>query len=139
MNTLNYKIFDAHMHTYGIFLDNYDSVLDYMDKYHVEKAIITTINKTKYYSNAKEDTKAVKANNGQKSNDIAKNRFQRFRDSIPKGQLSHDDVIQLHKKAPNRFYKFFWFNPMFKPEKNFIYSFCSKIGFFKWCLNQRCS
>ncbi|MEJ2276874.1 MAG: hypothetical protein P8Y70_03855 [Candidatus Lokiarchaeota archaeon] len=75
MNTLNYKIFDAHMHTYGIFLDNYDSVLDYMDKYHVEKAIITTINKTKYYSNAKEDTKAVKANNGQKSNDIAKNRF----------------------------------------------------------------
>ncbi len=36
---------------------------------------------------------------------------------LPKGQLSHDDVIDIAKRAPERFYKFFWFNPKLNPEE----------------------
>ena len=35
---------------------------------------------------------------------------------MPKGQLDHQDVIDISNKDPERFYKFFWFNPKIKPE-----------------------
>lgn len=30
---------------------------------------------------------------------------------LSKGQLSHQEVIDIANKAPERIYKFFWFNP----------------------------
>ena len=36
---------------------------------------------------------------------------------MPKDQLDHQDVIDLSNKDPERFYKFFWFNPKFDSEQ----------------------
>jgi hypothetical protein len=38
------------MHTYGTFLESGEDVLGYMDRFNVEKAIITTINRTKFHT-----------------------------------------------------------------------------------------
>ena len=40
-----------------------------------------------------------------------------FKESMLKGQLDHTDVKMVAKKAPERFYKFFWFNPKMDPEE----------------------
>jgi predicted TIM-barrel fold metal-dependent hydrolase len=40
-----------------------------------------------------------------------------FKESMLKGQLDHNDVKMVAKKAPERFYKFFWFNPKMDPEE----------------------
>ncbi|MFX1567443.1 MAG: amidohydrolase family protein [Promethearchaeota archaeon] len=101
----DFKIFDSHAHTYGVFLAPYKDVIEYMDHYNVEKAIITTINRVKYHSKQKEYA----------SDSKEEINFSKYLDEIqtlfPKGQLSHQDVIDIAKKAPERFYKFFWFNP----------------------------
>ena len=111
ISTNNFKIFDAHLHTYGIFLKPYEDVISYMDHYNVEKAIITTINRAKYHNKQKEYASTMDD----------KFKFTKYLDDIknliPKGQLSHQDVIDITNKAPDRFYKFFWFNPKLSPEE----------------------
>jgi len=82
-----------------------------MDRYNVEKAIITTINRTKYHNKQREI--ALNEDEDSKVTQFMDN----FRDSMPKGQLPHTDVIEIAKKAPERFYKFFWFNPKLDPGK----------------------
>ncbi len=77
-----------------------------MDKFNVEKAIITTINRTKFPSN----------NDTQKSNNLS-DVLDHFKKVMLKGQISHQDVIDIAKKAPDRFFKFFWFNPNISPEE----------------------
>jgi predicted TIM-barrel fold metal-dependent hydrolase len=97
-----YRIFDSHMHIDGLFLHPYKDILEYMDEYNVKKAMVTTINRAKYYKKEeqkdKEKTKVTKT-------------FERFKELMPKTQLSHKDVEKISKKAPDRIYKFFWFNP----------------------------
>ncbi len=107
----DFKIFDAHLHTYGMFLHPHEDILSYMNFYKVEKAILTTINRTKYHSKQKEY--ASNANQGENLSKYLND----FKNMMPKGQLSHQDVIDLANKAPDRFYKFFWFNPSLSPEK----------------------
>ncbi|MFX1376560.1 MAG: amidohydrolase family protein [Promethearchaeota archaeon] len=82
-----------------------------MDQYNVEKAIITTINRTRYYEKQKE-----LAFSNRESDKITKFMVN-FRESMDKGQLDHTDVKDIAKKAPDRFYKFFWFNPKLDPEE----------------------
>ncbi len=77
-----------------------------MDKYNVEKAIITTINRIKFSSN----------NDTQKSNNLS-DVLGHFRRVMLKGQISHQDVIDIANKAPDRFFKLFWFNPNVAPEE----------------------
>lgn len=36
---------------------------------------------------------------------------------MPKDQLDHQDVIDLSNQYPEKFYKFFWFNPKIVPEQ----------------------
>ena len=36
---------------------------------------------------------------------------------MPKDQLDHQDVIDLSNSYPEKFYKFFWFNPKIVPER----------------------
>ena len=106
MNTKNnFKIFDAHLHTYGVFLKPHENIISYMDHYNVEKAIITTINRAKYHDKQKEYASTIEKNDkfSEYLNDIKK--------LFPKGQLSHQDVIDIANKVPNRLYKMFWFNP----------------------------
>lgn len=105
MEIPNFKIIDAHMHTYGKFLDPDKNILDYMDRYNVEKAIITTIHRTKYQGSENSVNTENQINNSQL------NMFQRFKNILLKGQISHQDVIDIAKRAPDRIYKFFWFNP----------------------------
>jgi predicted TIM-barrel fold metal-dependent hydrolase len=106
-----FKIFDAHLHTYGIFLSPFKDIISYMDHYNVEKAIITTINRAKYLQKQKEF-----AGNIDNQDNFIKY-LDDFKNIIPKGQLSHKDVIDIASKAPDRFYKFFWFNPKLSPEE----------------------
>ena len=111
MSKTNFKIFDAHFHTYGVYLSPHEDVISYMDYYNVEKAIITTINRTKYYTKQKET-----ASTSGKDNKITKIRHD-FEKLMVKGQLDHSDVKDVVKKSPNRFYKFFWFNPKMNQEE----------------------
>jgi predicted TIM-barrel fold metal-dependent hydrolase len=111
ISTNDFKIFDAHLHTYGVFLKPHEDIISYMDRYNVEKAIITTINRAKYHDKQKEYASIM--------DDQLK--FTEYIDDIkrliPKGQLSHQDVIDISNKAPDRFYKFFWFNPKLSQEE----------------------
>lgn len=112
MNFRNdYKIFDAHIHTYGVFLNPHEDIISYMDHYNVEKAIITTINRTKYHSKQRENASSM-----DERGKMAKF-LDDFKNLMPKGQLSHKDVIDIAKKAPDRLYKFFWFNPKLSSEE----------------------
>lgn len=106
-----FKIFDAHFHTYGIFLKPHEDVISYMDHYNVEKAIITTINRTKFHNRRKEY-----ASDGNLEDNFSKY-LDDFKSMMPKEQLSHQDVIEIANRAPERFYKFFWFNPKLTPEE----------------------
>ncbi|MCK4370328.1 MAG: hypothetical protein KAW03_04620, partial [Candidatus Lokiarchaeota archaeon] len=76
-----------------------------MDRYNVERAIITTINRTKYYGKQKEEASKMK------EGDKMAKFLDDFKKMLPKNQLDHSDVIEITNKAPERFYKFFWFNP----------------------------
>ncbi|MFX0144912.1 MAG: amidohydrolase family protein [Candidatus Hodarchaeota archaeon] len=82
-----------------------------MDHHNVEKAIITTINRAKYHNKQKEYAADV-----DEPENLSKY-LEVFKKIIPKGQLSHQDVIDIANKAPNRFYKVFWFNPKLNPEE----------------------
>jgi len=107
----DFKIFDAHLHTYGVFLNPHEDIISYMDHHNVEKAIITTINRTKYYNKQKEAASTLgEEDNANKFMDDIKKLMQ-------KGQLDHTDVKDIAKKAPDRFYKFFWFNPKMEAEE----------------------
>ena len=64
-----------------------------MDKYNVEKAIITTINRSKYHSKQKEAIS--EKNNG---NQISKF-MDGFKEVMLKGQLDHSDVKIIAEKA----------------------------------------
>ena len=101
----DFKIFDAHFHSYGIFLEKGKSIIDYLDENNVDKAIITTINRA-----AKIDPKNIEDHN-EKSNKSGSLPI-----SIPTEQLDHQDVIEISKQEPERFYKFFWFNPKMEPD-----------------------
>ncbi|MFW9785488.1 MAG: amidohydrolase family protein [Candidatus Heimdallarchaeota archaeon] len=82
-----------------------------MDRYNVEKAIITTINRTKYHRVQREV-----ASNEEESSKL--NKFMDdFKSMMNPDQLDHSDVKELAKMAPERFYKCFWFNPNMNPEQ----------------------
>jgi len=106
---MQYKIFDAHLHTYGTFLARDDDLLSYLDRHNVEKAIITTVNRaasSKIYANDDNGTGEEVFDENR-----VKKAFENLRKMMPKDQLDHQDVINISNLAPERFVKFFWFNP----------------------------
>ncbi len=82
-----------------------------MDQYNVQKAILTTINRAKIHKSQKDI-----ASDSEGKDKMIK-LLENFKNIQPKGQLSHQDVIDISKKAPERIYKFFWFNPILTPEE----------------------
>ncbi|MFX1457206.1 MAG: amidohydrolase family protein [Promethearchaeota archaeon] len=82
-----------------------------MDRFNVEKAIITTINRSRYHDKQKEVASQI--SNGQQISKF----MDSFKDVMIQKQLDHSDVKIAAKKAPERFYKFFWFNPNMDPEE----------------------
>ena len=104
-----FKIFDAHMHTIGIFLPRNMSLIEYMDQFNIEKAILTTTNKAARPSDYVD--KGEKEEKHEDTNNKMLKALENYKKTMPKGQLDHQDVISLSKKHPDRFYNFFWFNP----------------------------
>jgi predicted TIM-barrel fold metal-dependent hydrolase len=128
---MQYKIFDAHLHTYGTFLAKDDDLLSYLDRHNVEKAIITTVNRA---ANSKIFVKDDNGIGEEVSNENrVKRAFENLRKLMPKDQLDHQDVISISKLDPNRFFKFFWFNPKIdrdEEDKNYkILESHFKMGF----------
>ena len=91
MSRFDFKIFDAHLHTYGVFLDRNEDIIQYMDRFNVEKAIITTINRSKYHHKQKEVIS--------QGDNITKF-MDGFKEVMLKDQLDHYDVKTIAKKAP---------------------------------------
>ena len=114
MRNIDFDIFDAHIHTYGTFLEPGMSLIEYMDKYHIKKAILTTINRAATSKIFNADDKEV--DSPKVNQDKVARAFERLRGLSPKNQLDHQDVINIANEAPERFYKFFWFNPKVPPE-----------------------
>ena len=115
MNNYGFKIFDAHIHTFGTFMDKNEDIISYMDNNNVEKAILTTINRavsSKIYSQVIKESK--ESHNEVDDFSVV---FEKMRRSMPMDQLDHQDVIDIAAKAPTRFYKFFWFNPNIQDEE----------------------
>ena len=93
------------------------SLIEYMDKYHIEKAILTTVNRAarpKAYVDTMEMEKGNTTNN--KNNNMMK-AFENYKNKMPKEQLDHQDVIELSRNFPDRFVNFFWFNPKMDQEQ----------------------
>jgi predicted TIM-barrel fold metal-dependent hydrolase len=106
---MQFKIFDAHLHTYGTFLAKDDDLISYLDRHNVEKAIITTVNRA---ASSKIFTKDDNRTGEEVSNENrVKEAFENLRKLMPKNQLNHQDVISISNLDPERFFKFFWFNP----------------------------
>ncbi|MFW9773718.1 MAG: amidohydrolase family protein, partial [Candidatus Thorarchaeota archaeon] len=81
----------------------------------VEKAIITTINRavsSRIYSH--KDNENIQKD---MENDKLVKAFEKMKESMPKDQLNHQDVIDIARSAPERFLKFFWFNPNVQDEE----------------------
>ena len=88
------------------------NIVEYMDKHNVENAIITTINRAKFYP--KEDKSGNKTT--PKITNISE-ALENLKKVMLRGQLPHQDVLLAANKAPDRFFKMFWFNPNLKPEE----------------------
>ncbi len=92
------KIFDAHLHFAGRFKPREESLIDFMDRYGIDKAAITTINQD--------------ANLNVLLNSDRNMAQKEFMDKIlQKEQYNHDEVRDLIKQHPDRLTGFFWFNP----------------------------
>ncbi|MBD3195184.1 MAG: amidohydrolase family protein [Candidatus Lokiarchaeota archaeon] len=92
------KIFDAHFHYTGKFKKENESLINFMDRYHIDKAIITTLNKSANSKLLMNTNKTF-------------NRKTYLNNLIPKKQHDHTEVINLIKKYPERLYGFCWFSP----------------------------
>jgi len=91
------KIFDAHMHHAGRFKKREQNLIEFMDHYKIDRAMVTTLNQmTSLNSILKSDL------------NIDEGDFlEKF---IPKGQYDHEEVRKLVNDHPDRITGFFWFN-----------------------------
>lgn len=115
MGSSEFEIFDAHLHTIGNFLPSNLSLIEYMNKYNIKKAAITTTNRaasSKVYADKEEKSRK----NNIKESKVSQ-AFKRFRTMMPQGQLNHRDVKDIVNQAPERFCPFFWFNPNVEGEE----------------------
>ncbi|MGQ4875606.1 MAG: amidohydrolase family protein [Promethearchaeia archaeon] len=94
----NIKIFDAHMHFIGRFKKRDESIIQFMDRYGIDKALITSVNEAA-------NLKAILSSNPNE----AENEFlEKF---MQKKQYDHENVLQLVKSNPERLFGVYWFNP----------------------------
>lgn len=111
------KIFDSHLHILGAFKKRDMTLIQYLDKYGIDKAIITTLNqaasfqKITSFSNLKFDSEAAKES---------------FNEIIPKEQYDHVEVRELVQKNPERFVGFYWFNPRIAQDNEDHYKILEK-------------
>jgi hypothetical protein len=92
------KIFDAHMHYTGKFLRKNETLIDFLDRFGIDKAIVTTL---KVSANQK---LLLQTNEEIDEKTYAENLY-------AKEQYNHDIVRNLVAKNPDRLFGFYWFNP----------------------------
>lgn len=99
------RIIDAHMHYTGIFKPKNQSLIEYMDENGIDGAVMNTLNTT-----ANMDVLEKLSPNELMEKLKDRSKFDIFHDFAAAGQPSHNEVIELYKKYPNRIYPFFWYN-----------------------------
>jgi len=92
------RIFDAHMHNLGIFKKKDESLVQFLDRYGIDKAILSPVDEA-----INPRLKAILDENISEV-DIT-NQF------LSKKQLDHQNTRELVSKNPDRFVGFYWFNP----------------------------
>ncbi|MFX1275105.1 MAG: amidohydrolase family protein [Promethearchaeota archaeon] len=92
------KIFDGHMHYIGRFKPRDESLVEFMDRYGIDKAAVTTLNQ------AANLDRILKSNGN-----IGEKEY--LEDFLRKEQYDHEDLRKIISKNPNKLFGFFWFNP----------------------------
>jgi predicted TIM-barrel fold metal-dependent hydrolase len=107
------KIFDAHMHIIGRFKKRDESFIEFLDRFNIDKAIITSLNQS---ANMKTLTSFSKTEDNKNGADLKLlNQF------TAEKQLDHEEVKKLTQKHPDRLFGFFWFNPRIATQDNDSY------------------
>ncbi|MFX1392724.1 MAG: amidohydrolase family protein [Promethearchaeota archaeon] len=109
----NIKIFDSHLHYIGKFKRRDESLINFLDRFKIDKAVVTTLNKS--------------ANkNLLIRNDIDFNENEYAEKFFTKKQYDHEEVRELVKQNSDRLVGVYWFNPRiaddndWKTLKNYI-------------------
>lgn len=92
------KIFDAHMHYTGKFKKKNELLIDFLNRFGIEKAVITTLNTAA-------NSKLLLTLNEQLSDQELAEQF------YPDIQYNHKKVKELTQSYPDRLIGFYWFNP----------------------------
>jgi len=98
------KIFDAHTHYAGRFKKREETFIEFLDRYSIDKAIVTSINTTTTMDTIHKISEASK---------------ETFTEEFDlNSQLDHTEVLKLVKTNPDRLTGFYWFNPKKPSEEN---------------------
>ena len=122
------KIFDGHLHYIGRFKPREESLIQFLDRYGIDKAAVTTLNK------------AANLNAILKTNENV-NEIEFLNDFLRKDQYDHEALRQLISKNPERLYGFFWFNPKIATEDDWklLEQYVEKYHFkgvkTQWCVD----
>lgn len=98
------KIFDAHMHNLGRFKKREESFIEFLDRFSIDRAIITSLNQT------------TTMNSIHKISEASQDAF--IEEFDLNSQLDHSDVLELTQKHPDRITGFYWFNPKSPSEED---------------------
>ncbi len=102
----DFPIFDAHMHYTGKFMNKNETLIEFLDRFGIDKAIITTLNTSA-------NSKLLSTINNKDLTD--KQLADKF---YPKNQYNHEHVKKLIESHPKRLIGFYWFNPRIADEKD---------------------
>jgi len=92
------RIFDAHMHYYGKFMKENETLIEFMNRFGIDKAIVTTLK--------------ISANQNLLLQTHEKIDEKQYAENLyAKQQYNHNIVKDLIAKHPQRLYGFYWFNP----------------------------
>jgi len=122
------KIFDGHMHYIGRFKPRNESLIDFMDRYGIDKASVTSLNQ-------EANLNAILKSNEKFDEKVFLNDFLR------KNQYDHKELRQIISKNPNRLFGFFWFNPRIASEddwkllEQYIEDYHFKGVKTQWCVD----
>jgi predicted TIM-barrel fold metal-dependent hydrolase len=99
------KIFDAHMHCIGRFKKREETLMQFMDRFGIDKAVVTSLNQEASL-------------NAILSSDVNLNENEFLEKFIPKNQYDHEEVRKMVQSNPDRIYGFFWFNTKIASEED---------------------
>lgn len=100
------KIFDSHMHLLGRFKGRDETLVQFLDRYGIDRAMVTSLNKD------------ASLNVIMSSSSIDMKDQQFLDQFVQKTQLDHEQVREVIEKDPERFIGFFWFNPRIASEED---------------------